>query len=158
MTGWRLGFAGGPEPLIKAMCKTIGQTTSNASSITQWAAIEALNGPQDFIPERAAIFQERRDLILSMQNQAKGLSCRKPEGAFYTYASCAGTLGKRTPSGKVIDNDETFVTELLEVEGVSAVHGAAFGVEPYFRISYATSTELLEEAGRRIQRFCASLT
>ncbi|HRD74311.1 MAG TPA: pyridoxal phosphate-dependent aminotransferase, partial [Hyphomicrobiaceae bacterium] len=124
MTGWRLGYAGGPEPLIKAMCKLQSQSTSNPSSITQWAGVEALNGPQDFIPRNNAIFKERRDLVVSMLNQAKGLKCPKPEGAFYVYPSCAGTIGKTSKSGKVIKNDEDFVTALLEEEGVAAVHGA----------------------------------
>jgi aspartate aminotransferase len=157
MTGWRIGYAGGPEPLIKAMCKMISQTTSNASSIAQWAAVEALNGPQDFIPERAAAFEKRRDLVVSMLNQAKGLHCPKPEGAFYVYPSCEGLIGRRAPSGKVMDSDEAVVTELLEGEGVAVVHGAAFGLSPFFRISYATSTDVLEDACARIQRFCASV-
>ncbi len=157
MTGWRIGYAGGPEPLIKLMGKAIGQTTSNASSISQWAAVEALNGGQDFIAERAAAFQERRDLVVSMLNQTSGLSCPRPEGAFYVYPSLAGLVGRRAPSGAVIDGDEGFCTALLEAEGVAAVHGAAFGLSPHFRVSYATSTAVLEEACGRIQRFCASL-
>jgi aspartate aminotransferase len=127
------------------------------TSISQWAAVEALNGTQDFIPERARAFQERRDLVVSMLNQSKGLSCNKPEGAFYVYPSCAGTLGKTAPAGREIKTDEDFVTALIEAEGVAVVHGAAFGLSPYFRLSYAASTELLSEACRRIQRFCASL-
>jgi aspartate aminotransferase len=158
MTGWRIGYAGGPEWLIKAMANVMGQTTSNPSSISQWAAVEALNGPQDFIPKNKKLFQERRDLVISMLNQAKGIRCPTPEGAFYVYPSCAGLIGKKTPSGKVIDNDETFATELLEAESVALVHGAAFGLSPCFRISYATSTQCLEEACSRIQRFCASLS
>ncbi|MGZ8371182.1 MAG: pyridoxal phosphate-dependent aminotransferase, partial [Caulobacteraceae bacterium] len=146
MTGWRIGYAGGPEPLIKAMAKVISQTTSNPSSISQWAAVEALNGPQDFIPERAKVFEQRRDLVVSMLNQAKGLTCPKPEGAFYVYPSCEGLIGKTAPSGKVMASDEDVVTELLESEGVAVVQGAAFGLSPFFRISYATSTEVLEEA------------
>ncbi|MBX3478055.1 MAG: pyridoxal phosphate-dependent aminotransferase [Brevundimonas sp.] len=157
MTGWRIGYAAGPKPLIDLMRKVISQTTSNPCSISQWAAVEALNGPQDFIPERAAHFQRRRDLVVSMLNQATGITCARPEGAFYVYPSIAGLIGKATPSGVVVDGDETFVTELLNAEGVSAVQGAAFGLSPYFRISYATSDALLEEACRRIQRFCASL-
>ena len=133
------------------------QSTSNPSSVSQAAAVEALNGPQDFIAERAAIFESRRDLVVSMLNQAPGLSCPKPEGAFYVYPSCAGVIGKRTPEGKVIDNDLDFVSALLEVEGVAVVHGAAFGLEPHFRVSYAASAQDLEEACRRIQRFCAGL-
>jgi aspartate aminotransferase len=157
MTGWRIGYAAGPETLIKAMAKLQSQSTSNPSSIAQWAAVEALNGPQGFIAEHNAVFKERRDLVVSMLNQAKGLHCATPEGAFYVYPSCAGTLGKTAPSGKVIANDEDFVSELLAAEGVAAVHGAAFGTSPFFRISYATSTKTLEDACQRIQRFCANL-
>ncbi|CAN5124979.1 pyridoxal phosphate-dependent aminotransferase [soil metagenome] len=158
MTGWRIGYAGGPEPLIKLMAKAISQTTSNASSISQYAAIAALNGPQDFIAERAKAFEVRRDLVVSMLNQATGMTCARPEGAFYVYPSVAGLIGKRTQGGVVIDGDEAFVSELLKGEDVAAVHGAAFGMSPFFRISYATSDSILEEACRRIQRFCASLT
>jgi aspartate aminotransferase len=158
MTGWRIGYAGGPEWLIKAMANVMGQTTSNPCSISQWAAVEALNGPQDFIPKNQKLFEGRRDLVVSMLNQAQGLKCPTPEGAFYVYPSCAGLIGKRTQAGKVIDNDETFATELLEAECVALVHGGAFGLSPNFRISYATSTECLEEACARIQRFCASLS
>ncbi|MDE2385431.1 MAG: pyridoxal phosphate-dependent aminotransferase [Alphaproteobacteria bacterium] len=157
MTGWRIGYAAGPEALIKAMGKLQSQSTSNPSSIAQWAAVEALNGPQDFIPAHNKIFKERRDLVVSMLNQAKGLKCATPEGAFYVYPSCEGTLGKTAPSGKVIKTDEDFVSELLAAEGVAAVHGAAFGTSPFFRISYATATTTLEDACQRIQRFCASL-
>ncbi|KXF76757.1 aspartate aminotransferase [Paramesorhizobium deserti] len=157
MTGWRIGYAGGPLPLIKAMDMIQGQQTSGACSIAQWAAVEALNGPQDFIPQNKKIFQGRRDLVVSMLNQAKGITCPTPEGAFYVYPSCAGLIGKTAPSGKVIETDEDFVTELLEAEGVAVVHGSAFGLGPNFRISYATSEVLLEEACTRIQRFCASL-
>jgi aspartate aminotransferase len=157
MTGWRIGYAGGPENLIKAMAKLQSQSTSNPSSIAQWAAVEALNGPQDFIPANNTVFKERRDLVVSMLNQAKGLKCATPEGAFYVYPSCAGLMGKTAPSGKKISSDEEFVSELLAAEGVAAVHGAAFGTSPYFRISYATATETLEDACQRIQRFCASL-
>ncbi len=156
MTGWRIGYAGGPEPLIAAMRKVISQTTSNASSISQWAAVEALTGRQDFIAERARAFQDRRDLVVSMLNQARGLSCAKPEGAFYVYPSCAGLIGARAPSGRVMASDEDVATELLESEGVSVVFGAAFGLSPFFRISYATAPALLEEACARIQRFCAA--
>ena len=158
MTGWRIGFAAGPEPLIKAMAKVEGTTTSNPTSISQYAAVEALNGPQDFIPRHARMFEERRDLVVSMLNQASGLNCPTPEGAFYAYPGIEGLMGRRAPSGAVIDSDEVFVTELLEAEGVAAVHGAAFGLSPYFRVSYATSNTLLEEACARIQRFCASLS
>jgi aspartate aminotransferase len=157
MTGWRLGYAGGPEPLINAMRKLQSQSTSNPCSITQWAAVEALDGPQDFIAANNAKFVERRDLVVSMLNQASGLRCPKPEGAFYVYPSCAGAIGKTSKSGKTIANDEDFATTLLEEEGVAVVHGAAFEGSPAFRVSYATSRELLEEACRRIQRFCGNL-
>ncbi len=157
MTGWRLGYAAGPEELIKAMCKLQSQSTSNPSSITQWAAVEALNGPQDFIAGHNAIFVERRDLVVSMLNQAKGIKCPKPEGAFYVYPSCAGAIGKTTAKGAKIANDEEFVTALLEEEGVAVVHGAAFAGSPAFRISYAASTEQLKDACTRIQRFCGNL-
>jgi len=157
MTGWRIGYAGGPEELITAMRKVQSQSTSNPTSISQWAAVEALNGPQDFIPERAEVFRQRRDLVVSMLNQATGLSCPSPEGAFYVYPSCAGCIGKTSAGGRKIETDEDFVTALLEEEGVAVVHGAAFGLSPFFRVSYATSTEALEEACRRIQRFCAGL-
>ena len=157
MTGWRIGYAGGPEPLIKLMGKAISQTTSNPSSVSQAAAVAALSGPQDFIAERARAFEVRRDLVVSMLNQATGLHCPRPEGAFYVYPSLDGLVGKRAPSGAVIDTDEAFGSELLEAEGVAVVHGAAFGLSPAFRISYATSEAVLEEACGRIQRFCASL-
>jgi aspartate aminotransferase len=157
MTGWRIGYAAGPEVLIKAMAKLQSQSTSNPSSIAQWAAVEALNGPQDFIPKHNEVFKERRDLVVSMLNQAKGLKCATPEGAFYVYPSCAGAIGKAAPSGKVIATDEDFVSELLAAEGVAAVHGGAFGTSPFFRISYATATTTLEDACSRIQRFCANL-
>ncbi|MCR9241540.1 MAG: pyridoxal phosphate-dependent aminotransferase [Rhodobiaceae bacterium] len=158
MTGWRIGYCAGPVELIKAMTKVQSQSTSNPTSISQWAAVEALNGTQDFIPERAAVFKERRDLVVSMLNQATGLKCPTPEGAFYVYPSCEGLIGKKTPEGKVIESDEDFAIALIEAEGVSVVHGAAFGLSPFFRISYATSTEALTEACERIQRFCGSLT
>lgn len=157
MTGWRIGYAAGPADLIKAMAKIQSQSTSNPCSIAQWAAVEALNGPQDFIPRNNEIFKARRDLVVSMLNQAKGITCPTPEGAFYVFPSCAGTIGKTAPSGKVIAGDEDFVTELLETEGVAVVQGSAFGLGPNFRISYATSTEALEEACTRIQRFCGNL-
>ncbi len=158
MTGWRIGYAGGPQWLIKAMANVMGQTTSNPCSISQWAAVEALNGTQDFIPKNKKLFQERRDLVVSMLNQAKGIKCPTPEGAFYVYPSIAGVIGKKTPSGTVIENDETFAVALLEAEGVALVHGAAFGLSPNFRISYATSNQCLEDACARIQRFCGSLS
>ena len=157
MTGWRIGYGAGPEELIKAMSKLQSQSTSNPSSIAQWAAVEALNGPQDFISANNKVFKERRDLVVSMLNQAKGISCPKPEGAFYVYPSCAGAIGKTAPSGNAIKTDEDFVTELLAAEGVAAVHGGAFGSSPFFRISYATATPILEDACIRIQRFCGNL-
>ncbi|NJM29028.1 MAG: pyridoxal phosphate-dependent aminotransferase [Rhizobiales bacterium] len=157
MTGWRIGYGAGPEVLIKAMSKLQSQSTSNPSSIAQWAAVEALNGPQEFIAANNKVFRERRDLVVSMLNQAKGLSCPTPEGAFYVYPSCTGAIGRTAPSGNVIRNDEDFVTELLASEGVAAVHGAAFGMSPFFRISYATGTDILEDACQRIQRFCGNL-
>jgi len=157
MTGWRIGYCGAPEPLIKAMAKLQSQSASNASSISQWASVEALNGPQDFIPKFQKVFEERRDLVVSMLNQTSGIECPKPEGAFYVYPTIRKLIGKAAPSGKVIATDEDFASELLEAEGVAVVHGAAFGLSPFFRISYATSTKALEEACRRIQRFCANL-
>jgi aspartate aminotransferase len=157
MTGWRIGYAGGPVPLIKAMATIQSQSTSNPCSIAQWASVEALNGPQDFIPANNKAFKERRDLVVSMLNQAKGIDCPRPEGAFYVYPSCAGTIGKTAPSGKLLGNDEDFVTELLESEGVAVVQGSAFGLGPAFRISYATKTSDLEDACKRIQRFCGNL-
>lgn len=158
MTGWRIGYAAGPQELIKAMAKVQSQSTSNPCSISQHASLEALEGPQDFIPERAKVFEERRDLVVSMLNQAPGLTCPKPEGAFYVYPSCEGCMGKKTEDGKVIESDLDFVSALLESEGVAVVHGEAFGLSPHFRVSYATSTEALTEACTRIQRFCASLS
>jgi aspartate aminotransferase len=158
MTGWRIGYGGGPEPLIKAIATLQSQSTSNPCSISQWAAVEALEGPQGFLKDWVASFQERRDLVVAMLNQAKGISCPKPEGAFYVYPSCAGTIGKTTRAGKTIGNDEAFATALLEEEGVAVVHGAAFGLSPFFRISYATGIQALEEACHRIQRFCGNLS
>jgi aspartate aminotransferase len=157
MTGWRIGYAGGDASLIKAMSMLQSQSTSNPVAVSQWASVEALNGPQDFIAKHNAIFKERRDLCVSMLNQSNGLKCPKPEGAFYVYPSCAGTMGKTAPSGKKLATDEDFVTELLESEGVAVVQGTPFGYGPAFRISYATKTEDLEEACRRIQRFCGNL-
>ncbi|MCJ2011599.1 pyridoxal phosphate-dependent aminotransferase [Methylobacterium sp. J-076] len=157
MTGWRIGYAAGPEALIKAMDFVQGQQTSGATTIAQWAAVAALEGPQDHLATFRAAFQKRRDLVVSMLNQTKGLTCPTPEGAFYVYPSCAETIGKRTEGGKVIETDQDFVTELLMAEGVAAVHGSAFGLGPNLRISYATSDAVLEEACRRIQRFCGSL-
>jgi aspartate aminotransferase len=157
MTGWRIGYAGGPEPLIKAMAMIQSQSTSSPTAVAQWAAVEALDGPQDFIPRHNKIFKERRDLCISMLNQANGIRCPKPEGAFYVYPSCGGTIGKVAPTGKKLATDEDFVTELLEAEGVAVVQGAPFGWSPAFRISYATATGALEEACARIQRFCGNL-
>jgi aspartate aminotransferase len=157
MTGWRIGYAGGREDLIKAMAMLQSQSTSNPAAVSQWASVEALDGPQDFIAKHNRIFKERRDLCVSMLNQSNGLKCPKPEGAFYVYPSCAGTIGRTAPSGKRLDTDEDFVTELLEAEGVAVVQGTPFGYGPAFRISYATKTEDLEEACRRIQRFCGAL-
>ncbi len=157
MTGWRIGYAAGPERLIKAMDFVQGQQTSGTSSVSQWAAVEALDGPQEHLPVFKRAFEERRDLVVSMLNQASFLRCPKPEGAFYVYPSCAGAIGKTARSGKRIETDEDFVSELLEQEGVAAVHGSAFGLGPNLRISYATGNDLLEEACRRIQRFCGEL-
>jgi aspartate aminotransferase len=157
MTGWRIGYAGGPTELIKAMAKVQSQSTSNPCSISQAAAVAALTGPQDFIAERAAIFRQRRDLVVELLNRARGLRCHRPEGAFYVYPSCAGVIGRRMPDGDVLADSEGFARYLLESVGVAVVHGAAFGMDPYFRISYATSAELLEEACHRIIRACDAL-
>jgi len=157
MTGWRIGYAGGPVELIRAMSKLQSQSTSNPSSISQAAAVEGLNGPQDFIAEHNHAFKARRDLVVSMLNQASGIECLTPDGAFYVYPSISGCIDKTTPDGKKIETDLDFSTALLEAEGIAVVHGAAFGLSPHFRISYATSTEALEDACQRIQRFCASL-
>lgn len=158
MTGWRIGYCAGPVELIGAMRKIQSQSTSNPTSISQWASVEALNGPQDYIAERNAVFKTRRDMVVDLLNAAEGIECLKPEGAFYVYPSCAGTIGKTTPEGKIIETDEDFATALLEAEGVAVVHGAAFGLSPFFRISYATSDENLKEACSRIARFTASLS
>ncbi|MEE9380446.1 MAG: pyridoxal phosphate-dependent aminotransferase [Hyphomonadaceae bacterium] len=158
MTGWRIGYAAGPEKLISTMRKVMSQSTSNPCSISQWASVEALNGPQDFIPERNAVYKARRDMVVRELNKADDLVCGTPEGAFYVYPSCAGAIGKRAPSGNMIDTDKTFAAELLDSEKVAVVFGEAFGLSPAFRVSYATSTEALEEAMVRIQRFCAALT
>jgi len=157
MTGWRIGYAGGPASLIKAIAKMQSQSTSNPSSISQAAAVEALNGQQDFIEKNNAVFKQRRDMVVELLNKAPGLHCHTPEGAFYVYPSCAGAIGKTTPQGKKIVTDDDFVTYLLEAEGVAAVQGSAFGLSPYFRISYATSTEALQEACTRIIRACGAL-
>ncbi len=157
MTGWRIGFAGGPKSLIKAMATIQSQSTSNPCSISQAAAVEALNGQQDFISAHNEVFKARRDLVVAALNRCQGLHCPTPEGAFYVFPSCAGAIGKKTPDGKVIETDLDFVTYLLESEGVAVVHGSAFGLAPHFRVSYATSTEALEEACGRIERACAAL-
>lgn len=157
MTGWRIGYAGGPSVLIKAMAKVQSQSTSNPSSVSQAAATTALNGDQSFLEERNDTFKERRDMVVDMLNAADGITCSKPEGAFYVYPSCAGCIGKKTPDGQTIETDEDFVTYLLDSEGVACVQGEAFGLSPYFRISYATSTEALKEACSRIQKACAAL-
>jgi len=157
MTGWRIGYAGGPEPLIKAMAKVMSQSTSNPSSISQWASVAALNGDQRFLNERNEAFKERRDMVVAMLNEADGLACATPQGAFYVYPSCAGAIGKTTPGGAKITSDEVFANELLAAEGVAVVFGGAFGLSPFFRISYAAAKEKLEDACTRTQRFCASL-
>jgi aspartate aminotransferase len=157
MTGWRIGYCAGPQPLIAAMAKLQSQSATNATSISQWASVEALNGPQDFIPKFQKIFEGRRDLVVSMLNQTSCIECPVPEGAFYVYPSIKKMIGLKAPSGTTIRNDEDFANELLETEGVAVVHGAAFGLSPFFRISYATSNEILEDACGRIQRFCGNL-
>ncbi len=158
MTGWRVGWGAGPKPLIDAMNMIQSQSTTHTASISQAAAVAALNGPQDFIAANSALFRERRDMVVAALNQTAGLNCTRPEGAFYVYPSCAGVIGKMTPEGKKIESDDDFVTYLLEAEGVACVQGSAFGLSPFFRISYATATAKLEEACRRIQRACAALT
>lgn len=158
MTGWRIGYCAGPVELINAMRKIQSQSTSNPTSISQWAALEALNGTQDFIPKNAEIFRKRRDLVVSALNQIEGMICPKPEGAFYVYPSIKGLIGKKTTGGVVIDSDGTFAAELLEDKGVAVVHGEAFGLSPNFRVSYATSDEALIEACKRIKDFCNSLS
>ena len=158
MTGWRIGYCGAPEVLIKAMRTIQSQSTTNPTSISQWASVEALNGPQDFMKPWVETFKQRRDLVVPMLNEAEGIDCPQPEGAFYVYPSCAGCIGKAPPGGEPIRTDEDFVTSLLEAEGVAVVHGSAFGLSPHFRISYATSTEALEEACVRIKRFCETLS
>ena len=158
MTGWRIGYCAGPAALISAMAKIQSQSTSNPTSISQWAAVEALNGPQDYIAQSNAVFVRRRDMVVDMLNAAEGIQCATPEGAFYVYPSCPGCIGKTTKSGVTLQSDEDFATALLEEEGVAVVHGAAFGLSPFFRISYATSDENLREACTRIQRFCAKLS
>ncbi len=158
MTGWRIGYAAGPVELIKAMGKVISQSTSNPCSISQWASVAALNGDHAFLAERNAAFKARRDMVVSMLNEAEGISCLTPEGAFYVYPSCEGCIGKTSKSGILIKDDEAFASALLEEEAVAVVFGAAFGLSPFFRISYATDMESLKEACTRIQRFCANLS
>ncbi len=158
MTGWRIGYGAGPKPLVAAMSKVQSQTTSGASSISQWAGVEALDGDQAFIRDNLAVFERRRDLAVEMLGRADGLSCRAPDGAFYLYVDCGGAVGRRTPDGGVIENDGDFAKYLLDREEVAVVHGEAFGLSPYFRVSYALATDRLEEACRRIQRACASLS
>ena len=158
MTGWRIGYAAGPKPLIAAMRKIQSQSTSNPCTISQWAAVEALTGPQDFLAENVTLFSGRRDLVVRMLNAAEGVTCPNPEGAFYVYPSIAGLIGKTSAGGTVIADDEAFATALLEETGVAVVFGAAFGLSPNFRVSYATSEAQLEEACRRIQSFCAGMT
>ena len=157
MTGWRIGFCGGPAALIKAMDKLQSQSTSNTSSISQAAAVEALNGPQDFLGEMRGVYQERRDLVVSMLNTAPGLNCHKPEGAFYVFPAIHGCIGKTSRGGVAIADDESFVTALLDEEGVAAVHGSAFMYPGHFRVSYATDTESLRKACERIKHFCEGL-
>ncbi len=158
MTGWRIGYAAGPEQLIRAMVKVQGQSTTNPSTISQWAAVEALNGPQDYIRKSRTAFERRRDLVVAALNGIEGISCPTPDGAFYVYPSIKSLIGKRSPSGQRIDNDEVFATELLQQQGVAVVFGAAFGLSPNFRVSYATSDNILREACARIKNFCESLT
>jgi aspartate aminotransferase len=158
MTGWRIGYAAGPEHLIAAMRKLQSQSTTNPCSISQWATVEALNGPQEFLAERNEAFRKRRDLVVAGLNACEGITCAVPEGAFYVYPSIAGCIGKTSAGGTLIDTDEAFATALLEEHGVAVVFGAAFGLSPYFRISYATSDEVLSDACQRIQAFCAGLT
>jgi aspartate aminotransferase len=158
MTGWRIGYAAGPEPLIKAIGKVQSQSTSNPCSVSQQAALAALRGPQDFLPTNAALFQRRRDLVVSMLNDADGITCPTPEGAFYVYPSIAGCIGKTSAGGVRIDSDEAFASALLKETGVAVVFGAAFGLSPHFRVSYAAADDTLREACSRIQSFCAGLT
>jgi aspartate aminotransferase len=157
MTGWRIGYCAGPLPLIAAMSKLQSQSATNATSISQWASVEALNGTQDFIPKFQKVFEGRRDLVVSMLNQSSCIECPVPEGAFYVYPSIRKMIGLKTPNGTTIRSDEDFANSLLESEGVAVVHGAAFGLSPFFRISYATSNDVLEDACGRIQRFCGNL-
>jgi len=157
MTGWRIGYAGGPAHLIKAMATIQSQSTSNPSSISQYAALEALTGPQDFLAPNRKLFQRRRDLVVSMLNQARGITCPRPEGAFYVYPDISGCIGKTSDAGTLISDDEAFASALLDETGVAVVFGAAFGLSPNFRVSYATSEAVLTDACHRIQTFCAGL-
>ena len=157
MTGWRIGYCGGPVELINAMRKVQSQSTSNPASISQWAAVEALNGTQDFIPKNAELFKGRRDLVVAALSQIEGMICPNPQGAFYVYPSIKGLIGKKTPKGVVIDSDATFASELLGETGVAVVPGEAFGLSPNFRVSYATGEDALREACKRIKVFCNSL-
>jgi aspartate aminotransferase len=158
MTGWRIGYAAGPTEIIKAIAKIQSQSTTNPSSISQAAAVEALNGTQDFIKERAIAFQERRDFVVNSLNKIKGIECLNPDGAFYVFPSCKGLIGKKDSSGNVFKTDTDFVQSLLENSGIAVVQGSAFGLEGFFRISYATSMENLKKAMERVKSFCESLT
>ena len=157
MTGWRIGYCAGPKKIIDAMRKLQSQSTSNPSSISQWAAVEALNGKKEFLKDWLLSFEERRDMVVDMINSANGLKCLKPKGAFYVYPSCNGIIGKKTPDGRIIKNDKDFAMSLLESKSISVVHGEAFGLSPYFRISYATSMKKLKVACNRIIEFCDEL-
>ncbi len=157
MTGWRIGYGGAPVELVKAMTKLQSQSTSNPSSIGQAAALEALSGPQDFIAQRTATFQQRRDRVVALLNEVPGISCHQPEGAFYVFPSCEGVLGRKTPAGRVLESDEDFILYLLDEENLAVLQGAAYGVSPFFRISFAASMALLEEGCRRVRRACEKL-
>ena len=158
MTGWRIGYAAGDKDVIKAIAKIQSQSTTNPSSISQAAAVEALNGTQEFIPIRSLAFQERRDFVVNSLNAIDGINCLKPDGAFYVFPSCKGLIGKKDKNGKKLENDTDFVQSLLENNNVAVVQGSAFGLEGFFRISYATSMENLEKAMKRIKEFCESLS
>ena len=157
MTGWRLGYCGAPKEIIAGMNKIQSQSTTSTSSITMAAAVEAISGPQDFIIDHNKKFLKRRDLVISKLNNIEGISCQKPDGAFYVYPNCEGIIGKQTPNGNKLSNDEDFMTYLLEDQGVAGVHGSAFGLSPYFRLSYATSDDILEDACNRIKLACEKL-
>ena len=158
MTGWRIGYATGSQPLIKAMAKIQSQSTSNPNSIAQWAAVEALSGPLDFMAENLSHFSARRTLVCDALNSIDGINCFLPEGAFYVYPNIAGLIGKTSPNGKTIQTDDDFVSYLLESQGVATVQGSAFGLSPHFRISYATGTDVLEDAMERITKACSALS